>query len=99
MTNYSSANLVSLVACISPVVQVVFWFSFPSVNAMAGGSPYENIDIIMNSLSLPILIAGTLLFRFNEKETKAPETDIELCPNPCGCPNPVDPLVAKLLSE
>src|SRR5689334_3283482 len=52
MTMYASANLSTIVSAISPVIVVLFWVTFPSVNAWAGGAPYTFDDILCNVLGL-----------------------------------------------
>jgi len=82
MTLYASANYISVISAISPVLVIFFWVSFPTINAWGGGSPYTTIDIICNISSLLPIFIGVYLFRTNEKEDKQPdqdEGDVELC--------------------
>jgi hypothetical protein len=51
---------------------VIFWLIFPGLNAWAGGHPYEHIDIVCDVMSLPFLVAGIAVFRFQEKKHDNP---------------------------
>jgi len=84
MTLYSSANTLSLVSTLPPVIGVAFWFAFPSVNQWAnpGSPPYSHLEFWTNLGAIPFLLIGCLLFRWEEKEDKRPDQDegvVELC--------------------
>jgi len=84
MTMYASANLQSLLGSLSPVLSIIFWFAFPAVNSWAGGSPYTWSIFAYNVGAIPLVIGGSLLFRSQEQENKAPDHDeaesgVELC--------------------
>jgi len=90
LTLFRSANLLSVAIGLSPVIAMVFWYAFPSVNSWAGGTnyPLDSFDGLANILAMPIMIAGIYTFRHFETESRDPDEDeldsgpVELCVSP-----------------
>jgi len=79
LTMYASANLVSVVAATGPVLALLFWYAFPSVNDWADGTPYslDSLDGICNILALPFMLAGVALYRYHEDTTQREPREAE----------------------
>jgi len=85
LTLYASANLGSVVGAVSPLLAAIFWFSFPSINAWAGGAPLTTTELGFNLGAFPAVIIGVLMYRYFEVEDKTPDSHemkdggVELC--------------------
>ena len=85
LTNYASANTVATLSCVPPILSVLFWSVFPSINRWGGGDDMEALDIQCTVAALVPLVAGIVLWRRSEQVPhKAPDADetrtgIELC--------------------
>jgi hypothetical protein len=75
LTNYASANYLSVASGITPPFTLLFWYAFPSVNAWASGTnyPLKSFDAITNIVALPITLIGVYLFRKYEAESREPD--------------------------
>lgn len=63
LTDHVSANWLSIISSISPLLATSFWFIFPSVNEWAGGGPTDGWDIGFSLGALPIIFIGMYFYR------------------------------------
>ncbi|CAF1390057.1 unnamed protein product [Adineta ricciae] len=63
LTDHVSANWLSILSSISPLLATSFWFIFPSVNAWAGVGPMDGWDIGFSLGALPIILIGMFFYR------------------------------------
>ena len=75
LTDHVSANWLSILSSISPLISTSFWFIFPSVNRWAGGDPMDGWDIGFNLGALPIILAGMYFYRGGGTDRKTDEDD------------------------
>lgn len=67
LTQYSTANFVSLISEIAPLLAVIFWFTFKSINIWAGGSHFTYLDIIFSIIALCVIIIGSSIFQYKDQ--------------------------------
>jgi hypothetical protein len=63
LTDHVSANWLSILSSISPLIATSFWFIFPGVNDWAGVGRMDAWDIGFSLGALPIIIVGMFLYR------------------------------------
>jgi len=63
LTDHVSANWLSILSSISPLLATSFWFIFPSINAWAGVGAMDAWDIGFSLGALPIILVGMFLYR------------------------------------
>ena len=80
MTRHLSANLAASCQVLSPVLVLLFWYAFPSVNAWAGGTPYAlgSKDGIYNVVAMAVLLIGIISFRYFEEDKGKLGQDVQL---------------------
>jgi hypothetical protein len=85
LTDHVSANWLSILSSISPLLSTSFWFIFPSVNQWAHAAQMTSWDIAFNLGALPIILIGMFFYRYessdkydNQTETCFDEHPIEL---------------------
>lgn len=79
-TRHASANLLSTITTVSPIIALTFWLIFPDVNAWAGGSDYTALDAGFNLGALGLILPGIWLYhRFTPTVGAVHTEQIELC--------------------
>lgn len=63
LTDHVSANWLSIVSSIAPLLSTTFWFVFPSINQWAGVGDMNTWDIGFSLGALPIIFIGMVLYR------------------------------------
>ena len=63
LTDHVSANWLSILSAISPLIATSFWFIFPSVNKWAGVGDMDGWDIGFSLGALPIILIGMFIYR------------------------------------
>ncbi|CAF3341562.1 unnamed protein product [Rotaria socialis] len=63
LTDHVSANWLSILSSISPLLSTSFWFIFPSVNKWAGVGAMDSWDIGFSLGALPIILVGMFFYR------------------------------------
>jgi len=63
LTDHVSANWLSILSSISPLIATSFWFIFPAINAWAGVGAMDAWDIGFSLGALPIILVGMVLYR------------------------------------
>ena len=70
LTDHVSANWLSILSSISPLLSTSFWFIFPSVNQWAGVGPMNGWDIGFSMGALPIILIGMFFYRGGGSDRK-----------------------------
>jgi drug/metabolite transporter (DMT)-like permease len=68
LMKYASANTTAIISAFSPTVMIFFWILFPSVNDWASGAKYTTLDIICDTIAIPIIVTGIFTFRISESK-------------------------------
>lgn len=63
LTDHVSANWLSILSAISPLIATSFWFIFPAVNTWAGVGDMDAWDIGFSLGALPIILIGMYIYR------------------------------------
>lgn len=63
LTDHVSANWLSILSAVSPLLATSFWFVFPSVNKWAGVGDMNAWDIGFSLGALPIILIGIFFYR------------------------------------
>jgi drug/metabolite transporter (DMT)-like permease len=83
-TRHMSANFLTCVTAVPPILSLVFWFTFPGVNRWAGGKDITSFEAACNVVAMVIVLGGVFLYdRFDtNRQDKEPDVDggaVELC--------------------
>ena len=78
LTDHVSANWLSILSSISPLIATSFWFIFPSINAWAGVGAMDNWDIGFSLGALPIILVGMFLYRRAGSDRKTNDDNDEI---------------------
>ena len=70
LTDHVSANWLSILTSVSPLIATSFWFIFPSVNTWAGGDPMDGWDIGFSLGALPIIFIGMFFYHRGGSDRK-----------------------------
>ncbi|CAF3495800.1 unnamed protein product [Rotaria sp. Silwood1] len=73
LTDHVSANWLSILSSISPLIATSFWFIFPSINAWAHVGKMDGWDIGFSLGALPIIIIGMFFYRGGGTDRKTDE--------------------------
>ena len=73
LTDHVSANWLSILSSISPLIATSFWFIFPSVNRWAGVGDMDAWDIGFSLGALPIILIGMFFYRGGGTDRKCEE--------------------------
>ena len=82
LTDHVSANWLSILSSISPLIATSFWFIFPAVNKWAGVGDMDGWDIGFSLGALPIILAGMFLYRRGGTDRKSEEENYVHDENP-----------------
>ncbi|CAF1269347.1 unnamed protein product [Rotaria sordida] len=75
LTDHVSANWLSILSSISPLIATSFWFIFPSINKWAEVGKMDNWDIGFSLGALPIILIGMYFYRRGGTDRKTEEED------------------------
>jgi len=73
LTDHVSANWLSILSAISPLISTSFWFIFPAINKWAGVGKMDGWDIGFSLGALPIILIGTFFYRHGGTDRKSEE--------------------------
>lgn len=75
LTDHVSANWLSILSSISPLLSTSFWFIFPSINKWAGVGDMDHWDIGFSLGALPIIFIGMYFYRGGGTDRKTEDGD------------------------
>jgi len=75
LTDHLSANWLSILSSISPLIATSFWFIFPAINEWAGVGKMDAWDIGFSLGALPIIIVGMFLYGGGGTDGKTEEEE------------------------
>jgi len=75
LTDHVSANWLSILTSVSPIVATSFWFIFPAVNRWAQAGDFNAWDIGFSLGSLPIILIGMAFFRSSDRREEQHDED------------------------
>ncbi|CAF1004637.1 unnamed protein product [Adineta steineri] len=75
LTDHVSANWLSILSSISPLISTSFWFIFPAINKWAGVGDMTGWDIGFSLGALPIILIGMFFYRGGGTDRKTEEND------------------------
>ena len=70
LTDHVSANWLSILSAISPLIATSFWFIFPSINRWAGVGDMDRWDIGFSLGALPIIFIGMFFYHRGGSDRK-----------------------------
>jgi drug/metabolite transporter (DMT)-like permease len=73
LTDHVSANWLSILSSISPLLSTSFWFIFPAINKWAQVGAMDAWDIGFSLGALPIILIGMFFYRSGGTDRKAEE--------------------------
>jgi hypothetical protein len=77
LTDHVSANWLSILSSISPLLSTSFWFIFPAINLWAGVGAMDGWDIGFSLGALPIILIGMFFYRGGGTDRKTEENCFE----------------------
>lgn len=75
LTDHVSANWLSILSSISPLIATSFWFIFPSINHWAGVGLMDGWDIGFSLGALPIILIGMFIYRGGGSDRRTDDDD------------------------
>ncbi|UJR09342.1 hypothetical protein I4U23_013585 [Adineta vaga] len=82
LTDHVSANWLSILSSISPLLATSFWFIFPSINKWAGVGAMDAWDIGFSIGALPIILIGMFFYRGGGSDRKHEDEDVYVDEHP-----------------
>jgi hypothetical protein len=75
LTDHVSANWLSILSSISPLLSTSFWFIFPAINNWAGVGKMDGWDIGFSLGALPIILIGMFFYRSGATDRETDENE------------------------
>jgi hypothetical protein len=82
LTDHVSANWLSILSSVSPLISTSFWFIFPAINRWAKAGPMDGWDIGFSLGALPIILIGMYFYRGGGTDRKTEEHKVYVEENP-----------------
>ncbi|CAF1053258.1 unnamed protein product [Didymodactylos carnosus] len=74
LTDHISANWLSILTSLTPILATSFWFIFPKINAWAQAGNFNKWDIGFSIGALPIILIGMYFYKDTDRKKDEQET-------------------------